>query len=55
VDQQVAELDDAYEITATVVDSEWLWRWVKGFGAQVSCVTSVQINRQLKKNGIWDV
>jgi predicted DNA-binding transcriptional regulator YafY len=34
-DQQVVELDDAYEITATVVDSEWLWRWVRGFGKQV--------------------
>jgi predicted DNA-binding transcriptional regulator YafY len=31
-DQQVVELEDAYEITATVVDSEWLWRWVRGFG-----------------------
>ena len=40
-DQQVVELDDAYEITATVVDSEWLWRWVRGFGPQVSCVTNL--------------
>lgn len=35
-DQQVVELDDAYEITATVVDSEWFWRWVRGFGDALS-------------------
>lgn len=35
-DQQVVELNDAYEITATVVDSEWLWRWVRGFGDSVA-------------------
>jgi len=37
-DQQVKELDDAYEITATVVDSEWLWRWVRGFGELVTVI-----------------
>ena len=36
VDQQVVELDDAFEITATVVDSEWLWRWLRGFGDAVT-------------------
>jgi predicted DNA-binding transcriptional regulator YafY len=35
-DQQVVELDDAYEITATVVDSEMLDWWLRGFGAGVS-------------------
>jgi predicted DNA-binding transcriptional regulator YafY len=35
-DQQVVELEDAYEITATVVDSEWLWRWVRGFGGALT-------------------
>ena len=35
-DQQVIELEDTYEITATVVDSQWLWRWLRGFGEQVS-------------------
>lgn len=35
-DQQVVELDGSYEITATVVDSEWLWRWVRGFGNAVT-------------------
>lgn len=38
-DQQVVELDDTYEITATVVDSEWLWRWVRGFGDALSLVS----------------
>ncbi len=38
-DQHVMELDDAYEITATVVDSEWLWRWVRGFG---DCISHLQ-------------
>jgi len=32
VDQQVVELEEAYEITATVVDSEMLRWWVRGFG-----------------------
>lgn len=36
VDQQVVELADAYEITATVVDSKWLWRWLRGFGEAVT-------------------
>ena len=40
-DQQVVELDDAYEITATVVDSEWLWRWVRGFGGALMVVSKV--------------
>ena len=36
VDQQVVELDDAYEISATVVDSSILEWWLRGFGAAVS-------------------
>jgi predicted DNA-binding transcriptional regulator YafY len=39
-DQLVVELDDAYEITATVVDSEWLWRWVRGFGEHVQQIST---------------
>jgi predicted DNA-binding transcriptional regulator YafY len=35
-DQQVVELDDAYEITATVVDSAMLDWWLRGFGDGVS-------------------
>lgn len=36
VDQQVVELDDAYEITATVVESDMLDRWLLSFGEAVS-------------------
>lgn len=35
VDQQVVELDDAYEITATVVDSDMLDWWLRGFGNSI--------------------
>jgi predicted DNA-binding transcriptional regulator YafY len=35
-DQQVVELDDAYEITATVVESTMLEWWLRGFGDGVS-------------------
>lgn len=35
-DQQVVELDDVYEITATVVDSAMLEWWLRGFGEAVS-------------------
>ena len=31
-DQEVKELDDEYEITATVVDTEQLNWWLRGFG-----------------------
>lgn len=34
-DQQAIELDDAYEITATVVDTAMLEWWLRGFGAAV--------------------
>ncbi len=37
-DQKVVELDDAYEITATVVDSAMLEWWLRGFGDALSCV-----------------
>jgi predicted DNA-binding transcriptional regulator YafY len=39
MDQEVVELNDVYKITATVVDSEWLWRWVRGFGSKISDVS----------------
>ena len=35
-DQKVVELDDVYEITATVVDSDMLDWWLRGFGDTVS-------------------
>lgn len=31
-DQQMTELDDCYEVSATVVESEALRRWLRGFG-----------------------
>ena len=34
-DQQVEELADHYRITATVIDSEWLWRWIRAFGRAI--------------------
>ena len=37
-DQEVKELDDEYEITATVVDTEQLNWWLRGFGDAVSVV-----------------
>lgn len=40
-DQQVVELDDAYEITATVVDSAMLDWWLRGFGDVVAHVNKV--------------
>ena len=38
VDQQVVELDDGYEITATVVDSDMLDWWLRGFGDAVTLI-----------------
>ena len=35
-DQEVRDLDDEYEITATVVDTEQLNWWLRGFGGTVS-------------------
>lgn len=34
-DQQVEELEEHYRITATVIDSEWLWRWIRAFGLAI--------------------
>ncbi len=41
-DQQVVELDDTYEITATVVDSAMLDWWLRGFGEAVSGIDKYQ-------------
>jgi predicted DNA-binding transcriptional regulator YafY len=38
-DQRVVERDDAYEITATVVDSDMLEWWLRGFGTAISNLT----------------
>lgn len=42
-DQQVKELDDAYEITATVVDTAQLEWWLRGFGDNLLSVTKNNI------------
>jgi predicted DNA-binding transcriptional regulator YafY len=41
--QQVVELESSYEITATVVDSEMLEWWLRGFGDAVSNVVKTSI------------
>ncbi len=38
-DQQVQELEDAYEITATVVESAQLEWWLRGFGEQLKVIS----------------
>ncbi|HZV92976.1 MAG TPA: WYL domain-containing protein [Caldimonas sp.] len=38
LDQRVEELEDHYRITATVTESEWLWRWIRAFGKAVCAV-----------------
>lgn len=42
-DQVVAEFDDYYQISATVVDSAMLDRWLRGFGEDTWCVTKDQV------------
>ena len=44
-DQQVVELDEDYEITATVVDSAMLEWWLRGFGDAVSDVSREPIKK----------
>jgi len=46
-DQVVVELDDVYEITATVVDSDMLEWWLRGFGESAS-----EIRKQPVAGGI---
>ena len=48
LDQQVVELDGAFEITATVVDSAMLDWWLKGFGNSASGICK-QEERQIEK------
>lgn len=45
-DQQVVELDDAYEITATVVDSAMLDWWLRGFGDAVSAIVQINVTSE---------
>lgn len=42
-DQQVKELEDGYEITATVVDSAQLEWWLRGFGSDISNIQKHEI------------
>lgn len=42
-DQQVVELEDDYEITATVVDSDMLEWWLRGFGEAVSKISKTPL------------
>jgi predicted DNA-binding transcriptional regulator YafY len=44
LDQEVLELDDTYEITATVVDSDMLDWWLRGFGDSVSGVCKTNLS-----------
>ena len=44
LDQQVVQLDDAYEITATVVDSDMLDWWLRGFGDGVRCIEKQRLS-----------
>lgn len=43
LDQQVLELDEAYQITATVVDSAMLDWWLSGFGDAVSEISMKKV------------
>jgi predicted DNA-binding transcriptional regulator YafY len=43
-DQKVKELDKTYDVTATVVDSAMLDKWIWGFGTQISRVKKNLIN-----------
>ena len=42
-DQQVVELDDVYEITATVVDTDMLDWWLRGFGDSVGGISKFSV------------
>lgn len=43
-DQKVVELDDAYEITATVVNSAMLDWWLRGFGDSASNIVQMPVD-----------
>ena len=46
-DQKVVELGDVYHITATVVDSDMLDWWLRGFGDGVDGIAKQQVNERL--------
>ena len=43
-DQQVVVLEDGYEISATVVDSDVLERWLRGFGDAVDNINKLAVD-----------
>lgn len=45
-DQHVVELDDEFEITATVVDSSMLDWWLRGFGDAISSINKRMIRHE---------
>lgn len=45
-DQSVVEKGEKLRVTATVMDSEWLWRWVRGFG---NAITGVKVNGRARR------
>ncbi len=49
LDQKVIEHEDAYEITATVVDSAMLEWWLRGFGESLFDMKKAAINPQSQK------
>ena len=51
-DQIVMDLDDEYEITATVVDTEQLNWWLRGFGDAVRGVRKNWDNKKKPDNGV---
>jgi predicted DNA-binding transcriptional regulator YafY len=44
MDQTVTEFEDGFQISATVVESEWLWKWLRGFGEDVYDITTVPVS-----------
>ena len=46
VDQQVVELEDHFEIAATVIDSARLQWWLRSFGGKVSAIVKFDIDSQ---------
>jgi predicted DNA-binding transcriptional regulator YafY len=51
-DQQVKEIGDRYEISATVVDTAQLEWWLRGFGARVSNIRKSQSSNDSDRGGV---
>lgn len=48
-DQQVLDLEETYEITATVVESAMLEWWLRGFGDAVTAVHKMPLTIKKKR------